>query len=59
MAQDALSVVQEVYGAFGRGDIPTLLGYMTDDIHWEPVIGTSTQMPSGRFVISPVLRTLP
>ena len=25
MADEALSVVQEVYGAFGRGDIPAIL----------------------------------
>lgn len=38
-------VVQDAYAAFGRGDIPTLLGYMTDDIHWRPVIGTATHVP--------------
>jgi ketosteroid isomerase-like protein len=34
MAQDALSVVQEVYGAFGRGDIPAILGKLTPDVVW-------------------------
>jgi ketosteroid isomerase-like protein len=38
-------VVQDAYAAFGRGDIPTLLGYMTDDIHWRPVIGTAKHVP--------------
>lgn len=38
-------VVQDAYAAFGRGDIPTLLGYMTDDIHWQPVIGTAKHVP--------------
>ena len=38
-------VVQDTYAAFGRGDIPTLLGYMTDDIEWRPVIGTATHVP--------------
>ena len=38
-------VVQDAYAAFGRGDIPTLLGYMTDDIHWQPVIGTGRHVP--------------
>lgn len=38
-------VVQEAYAAFGRGDIPALLGYMTDDIQWQPVIGTGTHVP--------------
>ena len=38
-------VVQDAYAAFGRGDIPALLGYMTDDIHWQPVIGTAKHVP--------------
>jgi ketosteroid isomerase-like protein len=40
-----VSVVQNAYAAFGRGDIPTLLGYMTDDIQWRPVIGTAKHVP--------------
>jgi len=38
-------VVQDAYAAFGRGDITTLLGYMTDDVQWQPVIGTGTHVP--------------
>jgi ketosteroid isomerase-like protein len=38
-------VVQDAYAAFGRGDITTLLGYMTDDVHWRPVIGTAKHVP--------------
>ena len=38
-------VVQDAYAAFGRGDIPALLSYMTDDIHWRPVIGTAEHVP--------------
>ena len=42
-------VVQDAYAAFGRGDIPALLGYMTDDVSGSRVIGTSAQVPfSGR-----------
>ncbi len=40
-----VKIVQDAYAAFGRGDIPTLLGYMTDDIHWRPVIGTARHVP--------------
>jgi uncharacterized protein len=40
-----VSVVQNAYAAFGRGDIATLLGYMTDDIQWRPVIGTAKHVP--------------
>ena len=38
-------VVQDAYAAFGRGDIATLLGYLTDDIDWRPVIGTAKHVP--------------
>jgi len=31
---DAISVVQEVYGAFGRGDIPAILGKLAPDVVW-------------------------
>ena len=34
MAQDSLSVVQQVYGDFGRGDIPAILGRLTEDVIW-------------------------
>ena len=34
MAQDSLSVVQQVYGDFGRGDIPAILGRLTEDVVW-------------------------
>jgi ketosteroid isomerase-like protein len=42
---DNTKVVQDAYAAFGRGDIPALLGYMTDDIHWRPVVGTAKHVP--------------
>src|SRR5678815_2962055 len=38
-------VVQDAYAAFGRGDIPALLSHMTDDIRWQPVIGTARHVP--------------
>jgi len=38
-------VVQDAYAAFGRGDIATLLGYMAEDIQWQPVIGTAPHVP--------------
>ena len=34
MAKDALSVVQDVYGAFGRGDIPAIIGQLSEDVVW-------------------------
>ncbi|HEY7054981.1 MAG TPA: nuclear transport factor 2 family protein [Vicinamibacterales bacterium] len=45
MEADNTRVVQAAYAAFGRGDIPTLLGYMTDDIQWRPVLGTARHVP--------------
>ena len=39
------TVVQDAYAAFGRGDIPALLGLMADGIHWQPVIGTASHVP--------------
>lgn len=27
--------VQEIYAAFGRGDVPTMLGHLADDVEWE------------------------
>jgi ketosteroid isomerase-like protein len=38
-------VVQDAYAAFGRGDITTLLSYMSDDVVWQPVIGTAPFVP--------------
>ncbi|MDQ6931775.1 MAG: nuclear transport factor 2 family protein [Candidatus Eremiobacteraeota bacterium] len=32
--QENLKVVQEAYDAFKRGDIPTVLSKMTDDVQW-------------------------
>lgn len=45
---DPLTLVQSVYAAFGRGDLPALLGLMDDGIEWQfcadrgaPVTGTA------------------
>jgi ketosteroid isomerase-like protein len=38
-------VVQDAYAAFGRGDIDALLAYMTEDVQWQGVIGTSARVP--------------
>lgn len=32
--QDMVTVVQDAYAAFGRGDFPAVLGIMADDIEW-------------------------
>ena len=40
-------VVQDTYAAFGRGDIPALLGMLTDDVDWHGVIGVGPKVPQG------------
>ena len=30
-----LDVVQEIYAAFGRGDVPGILKHLADDVDWE------------------------
>src|SRR5262245_23519469 len=38
-------VVQGAYAAFGRGDIPGVLGALDDNILWKPVTGATKQVP--------------
>jgi len=32
--QDNLTLIQEIYEAVGRGDVPTILDHVTDDVDW-------------------------
>lgn len=32
---DALTLIQDAYGCFGRGDIPALLALTTPDVDWQ------------------------
>jgi ketosteroid isomerase-like protein len=34
MSKSNVDLVQQLYGAFGKGDIPTLMNSMSDDIAW-------------------------
>ena len=43
MGEQSLDVVKGVYEAFGRGDVPAVLGAMADDIEWHEAEG----MPYG------------
>jgi uncharacterized protein len=36
--------VQQIYEAFGRGDIPAILAHLADDVEWEYGV-TSTDVP--------------
>lgn len=40
-----LTVVQDAYAAFGRGDIPALLGLLAEDVVWE-VLGPPGAYPT-------------
>ena len=34
MSEQNVELVKGIYGAFGRGDVPAVLGAFTDDIEW-------------------------
>jgi ketosteroid isomerase-like protein len=38
-----LAVIGAIYEAFGKGDIPTILGHLADDVHWEEWDDNSAQ----------------
>src|SRR5256885_16262158 len=43
------SIVQQAYAAFGRGDIPALLGSLDEKVDWVPVYGAGGHvLTSGR-----------
>ena len=56
---DNVSLVKNLYDAFGRGDIPSVLGAMSPDIHWSQA-ESNPYMPSGQAWVGPdaVLNTL-
>lgn len=49
---DNVSLLKTPYDAFGRGDIPTVLGTMSPDIHWYEAEG-NPYMPSGEAWVGP------
>ena len=49
---DNVSLMKGLYEAFGRGDIPTVLGSMSPDIRWYSAEG-SPYMPSGEAWVGP------
>ena len=40
---DNLAVIGAIYEAFGKGDIPTILGHLADDVGWEEWADNSAQ----------------
>jgi hypothetical protein len=49
---DNLSLVKGLYDAFGRGDIPAVLGMMSPDIKWYEA-ESNPYMPSGQPWVGP------
>lgn len=39
-----LSTVIEIYEAFGKGDVPTFIGHMADDVQWEQWADNTAQL---------------
>ncbi|HZQ66443.1 MAG TPA: nuclear transport factor 2 family protein [Gaiellaceae bacterium] len=65
MAEQSVDVVRGTYEAFGRGDVPGVLGAMADDIEWHEAEG----MPYGgvyhgreavvQNIFGPITRDIP
>lgn len=49
---DNVSLLKNLYEAFGRGDIPAVLGAMSSDIKWYEAEG-NPYMPSGEAFVGP------
>lgn len=49
---DNVSVLKNLYDAFGRGDIPTVLGAMSPEISWHEA-ESNPYMPSGEAWVGP------
>ena len=47
-----VKIVSDVYEAFGRGDVPSVLGAMDSGIHWHEAEG-NPYMPSGEAWVGP------
>ena len=49
---DNVKILKGVYEAFGRGDIPSVLGAMSPDVHWYEAEGNPYR-PSGEAWVGP------
>ena len=45
MSQANIDLVQDLYGAFGRADVPAILGNLAEDVTWEAV-GRPSDFPT-------------
>jgi ketosteroid isomerase-like protein len=44
-AESNVALIQKIYAAFGKGDVPTMLEYMTDGIDWGIEGHESSEVP--------------
>jgi len=56
-------IVQEAYGAFGRGDIPAVLNLLDDNVTWKPITGAASYVPTagerhGKTSVGEIFRIL-
>lgn len=42
---DNIQTIKDIYAAFGRGDIQSVLNGMSDDVQWKPIIGAGPHVP--------------
>lgn len=47
-----VKIVEDLYGAFARGDVPSVLAGMDPEIHWHEAEG-NPYMPSGEAFVGP------
>jgi ketosteroid isomerase-like protein len=45
LAESNIALIQKLYAAFGKGDLPTLLEHMSDDIDWGVEGAASKEIP--------------
>ena len=45
--QNNTKIVQDAYAAFGRGDVPAILGVVADNVDWHAVVGVGPNVPTG------------
>jgi hypothetical protein len=45
--QKNVDLVRQAYDAFKRGDIPNLLGRLSQDVDWEAMVGVGNKVPTG------------
>jgi uncharacterized protein len=49
---DNVNLLKNLYSAFGRGDVPSVLGAMSSDIRWHQAEG-HPYVPSGEVLVGP------